>query len=49
MNTQIYQENLRYSDDTTLMTENEERLKRPLVMVKEESDKTWLKMQHSEN
>ena len=29
--------NLRYTDDTTLMPENEEELKNPLMKVKEES------------
>ena len=41
--------NLRYADDTTLMAESEEELKRHLMKVKEESEKKWLKMQHSEN
>ena len=41
-------ENLRYADDTTLMAENEEKLKSLLMKVKEES-KSWLKAQHSEN
>ena len=40
--------NLRYADDTTLMAENEE-LKSLLMIVKEESGKSWLKAQHSEN
>ena len=31
--------NLRYADDTTLMTENEEELKSLLMRVKEESEK----------
>ena len=31
--------NLRYADDTTLMTENEEALKSLLMKVKEESEK----------
>ena len=31
--------NLRYVDDTTLMTENEEELKSLLMKVKEESEK----------
>ena len=39
--------NLRYTDDTTLMAESEE-LKSLLVKVKEESGKSWLKPQHSE-
>ena len=33
--------NLRYTDDTTLMAENEEELKRLLMKVKEESEKSW--------
>ena len=37
--------NLRYADDTTLMTENEEELKSLLMKVKEESEKSWLKSQ----
>ena len=41
--------NLRYADDTTLMTESEEKLKSLLMKVKEESEKSWLKTQHSEN
>ena len=41
--------NLRYADDTTLMAESEEELKSLLVKVKEESEKNWLKTQHSEN
>ena len=41
--------NLRYADDTTLMAESEEELKSLLVKVKEESEKSWLKTQHSEN
>ena len=40
--------NLRYADDTTLMPESEE-LKSLLMKVKEESGKSWLKAQHSEN
>ena len=39
---------LRYTDDTTRMAESEE-LKNLLMKVKEESDKSWLKTQHSEN
>ena len=38
--------NLRYADDTTLMAESEEELK-SLLKVKEESEKSWLKTQHS--
>ena len=41
--------NLRYTDITTLMTESEEELKSFLMKVKEESGKSWLKTQHSEN
>ena len=41
--------NLRYADDTTLMAESEEELKSLLIKVKEESEKSWLKTQHSEN
>ena len=36
--------NLRYADDTTLMTESEEELKSLLMNVKEESEKTGLKL-----
>ena len=35
--------NLRNADDTTLMAESEEELKRPLMQVKEESEKLDLK------
>ena len=35
--------NLRYEDDTTLMTESEEELKSLLTKVKEESEKAGLK------
>ena len=35
---------LRYTDDTTLMAENEEELKSLLVNVKEESEKIGLKL-----
>ena len=41
--------NLRFADDTTLMSEREEELKSLLIKVKEESEKNWLKPQHSEN
>ena len=41
--------NLRYADDTKLMAESEEELKSLLMKVKEESEKNWLKAQHSEN
>ena len=40
---------LKYADDTTLMAESEEELKSLLMKVKEESEKYWLKAQHSEN
>ena len=36
--------NLRYADDTTLMTESEEELKSLLMKVKEESGKVGLKL-----
>ena len=36
--------NLRYADDTTLMSESEEKLKSLLMKVKEESDKVGLKL-----
>ena len=36
--------NLRYSDNTTLMAENEEELKSLLMKVKEESEKVVLKL-----
>ena len=36
--------NLRYSDDTTLMAESEEELKSLLIKVKEESEKVGLKL-----
>ena len=36
--------NLRYTDDTTLMAENEEELKSFLMKVKEESEKVGLKL-----
>ena len=36
--------NLRYADDTTLMAESEEELKSLLMKVKEESEKTDLKL-----
>ena len=35
--------NLRYADDTTIMAESEEELKRTLMQVKEESEKAGLK------
>ena len=36
--------NLRYADATTLMAEREEELKRLLMKVKEESEKSGLKL-----
>ena len=37
--------NLRYTDDTTLMAESEDELKKLLMKVR----KSWLETQHSEN
>ena len=42
-------DNLRYADDTTLMAEREEELKSLLMKVQEESEKSRLKTQQSEN
>ena len=36
--------NLRYTDDTTLMAESEEELKSLLIKVKEKSEKVGLKL-----
>ena len=41
--------NLRYADDTTLMTESKEELKSLLMKKKEESEKNCLKTQHAKN
>ena len=41
--------NLRYADNTNFTAESEEDLKSLLIKVKEESEKSWLKAQHSEN
>jgi len=41
--------NLRYADNSILMAESEEELKSLLMKVKEDSKKSWLKTQHSEN
>ena len=41
--------NLRYADNTTFMAEYEEELKSLLMKVKEESEKNWLKIEHSKN
>ena len=37
-------DNLRYADDTTLMAESKEKLKRFLMKVKERSEKVGLKL-----
>ena len=42
-------DNLRYSDDTTLMAESKEELKSLLMKVKKETEKAGFKAQHSEN
>ena len=39
--------NLRYADDSTLTAESKDELKGLLMTVKEESEKNWLKTQHS--
>ena len=39
--------NFRYTDDTTLIAESKEKLKS--LLMKEESEKNWLRTQHSEN
>ena len=41
--------NLRYAADTTVMAESEDELKSLLMKVKEKSEKSWLKAQHSIN
>ena len=41
--------NLRYADDTTLMTESEEELKSLLMTVKEESERAGLKLSIKKN
>ena len=41
--------NLRFSDDTTLMAESEEELKSLLMKLKEKCENSCLKTQHSEN
>ena len=41
--------NLRYADDTTLMAESEEELKSLLMIVKEKSEKFWLKVNIQKN
>ena len=40
----VYAKGLRHADDTTLMVESEEELKRLLMKVKEESEKSGLKL-----
>ena len=37
----------KFADDTTLMAESEKELKSHLMKVKEKSEKSWLKTQHS--
>jgi len=41
--------NVIYPDDTTLTAESEEELNSAFIRVKEESQKSWLKTQHSKN
>ena len=41
--------NLRCANDTTFVAESEEKLKSLLMKVKEESEKSWFKTQHSKN
>ena len=41
--------NLRYADDTTLMEESEEELKKPLDESERGEWKSWLKAQHSKS
>ena len=41
--------NLRYTDDTTIMAGSEEVQKSLLMKVKEESEKAGLKLKHSKN
>ena len=41
--------NLKFADDTILMAESEDKLKSLLMRVKEESEKSWLKTQHSKS
>ena len=41
--------NLRYTDDTTLMAESEEELKSLLMKVKEESEKVGLKPENEDH
>ena len=41
--------NLRYADDTTLMSRKWRRTREPLDESEKEELKNWLKAQHSEN
>ena len=41
--------NLRETDNPIPMAESQEELKSPLMKVKEEGEKVWLKTQYSEN
>ena len=41
--------NFKYADDTTLMAESKEELKRLLIKVKEESEKAGLKLNIQKN
>ena len=41
--------NLRYADDTILVAESEEKLKKPLDESERGEWRSWLKAQHSEN
>ena len=41
--------NLRYADDTTVMAESEEELKRASLWKERRERKSWLKTQHLEN
>ena len=40
--------NLRYADDTTVMAESEDELKKPIDESERGEWKSWLKTQHSE-
>ena len=39
--------NLRHAQDTPLMAESEEELKSHLMRIKDKSEKSWLKIQHT--
>ena len=41
--------NLKYTDDFTVMVENKEEPRSLLMNVKKEIEKNWLKIQHSKN